>query len=297
MNKGVMGIVVAFSAVTMAVAQQTPAGTAQGTLKVGTNAFTINRSYALMEDDVEGSRLSGPQKSLKIVLSDSALTQDDVSEWFQLAQLTRQGKMHGVRLEYDPAKKELFGATIFYLPPSGQGSPQNISLMGKGLNHQIKDLKIANGWVSGTALMAKPDKWMEFEASNPPKTYTYKVTFRAPILKPEPVSATLIGKEAQESPHVVALIALFTAAKEGDLEAVRRYSLPNPMMEEFIKSQGEEKAKEMMKQTVPDPKTFPAEVQKIIVRGKKATVISVDKEKTTTRMKLVQVGEDWKIAP
>lgn len=296
MNKDVIGIVVAFSAVTMAVAQQTPAGTAQGTLKVGTKAFTINRSYALMEDDVEGNRTTGPQKFLKIVLADAALTQDDVSDWFQLTQLSRQGKMHGIRFEYDPAKKELFGATIYYIPPSGQGSPQNISLMGKGVNHQIKDLKIVDGWVSGTALMVKPDKWMEFEESAP-KTYTYKVTFRAPILNPEPVSATLTGKEAQESPHVAAVIALFTAAKEGDLEAVRRYSLPNPMMEEFIKNEGEEKAKEMMKQTVPDPKTFPAEVQKIVVRGKKATVISVDKEKTTTRMKLVQVGEDWKIAP
>jgi hypothetical protein len=297
MHKGVIGVVAALSMVTMAVAQKTPSGTATGVLKVGASKFTLNRAYALMEDDVENNRSNGPQKHLKIVLTDAALTQEDVSDWFRMAQVARTGKMHGVRLEYDPAIKELFGATIYYIPPSGQGSPTNITLSGKGVNHQIKDLKIADGWVSGTALMVKPDKWLEFEESNPPKNFTYRITFRAPIWKPEPVTANLTGKEARESPQVAAVVALFTAAHAGDITAVRRHSMPNPALEEFIKTEGEEKAKEMMKQSTPDPKTFPSEVQKVIVRGKTATVIAVDAQKITSRLKLILDGQDWKITP
>ncbi len=297
MNKVVFGLVSVLSVVTVAAAQQSLAGTATGMLNIGAEEFTMNRSYAQLEDDVEGNRINGPQKFLKIVLTDAALTHEEASDWFRMAQASRTGKVHGVRLEYDPAKQELFGATVYYIPPSGQGSPTNITLSGKGANHQIQDLKITGDWVSGTALMVNPDKWLDFEESDPPKTYTYKISFRAPILKPTPVSAILTGKDAQKSPQVAVVVAMFTAALKGDLVAVRRYTLPNPMMESFIKSEGEEKAKELMKQSTPNPKTFPAEVQKIIVRGNTATVISKDSNKITTRLKMKLVGKVWKISP
>jgi hypothetical protein len=255
------------------LAQAPPGNMADGTLTIGDKTFRLTRAYAQAEDDVEGVRLNGPQKSVTVLLADADVPPDEVTDWFRCAERARAGKLHAVALRLDPTTKALFGVTVFYVDGPNAPSPPNISLSGQGLNHRITGLSLALGLVSGVAETQKPEKWLEMDEAAPARTYQYQVTFRAAVRPPAAVTAKLTGAAAQNSPQATAALAFFTALRAGDMAKVRTLALPNPQTEAFYKQMGPAKFKEAARQMTPDTATFRKGVKKVVVRGSTATLL------------------------
>lgn len=274
-----------------ALAAETP--TANGTLTVGDKTFILNHVYAQAEDDVEGIRLGGPQKTAVVLLADTDVAPGDTGDWFHLATLARAGKLHAIQLRFDPAKRELINVTVFYLATPEAASPLNITLSGTGNNHHVRDLTLTPTLVSGVAEMAKAEEWHEIPDPGTPKQYNYKITFHAPLQPALPVTANLAGKVAQDSAQATAALKFFTAVRAADFATVRTVSDPNPEMEAMYKKLGAAKFKEAAAQMTPDPKTFRKSVKKVVVRaGSSATIIFGSGD----AIHLIREGERWKVA-
>ena len=273
------------------------AGTATGQFVIGEKSFPLIVAYANAEDDVENSRQNGPQKSLTLLFSAETVPPKERGEWANLSKRTRTGKLHAVQLRYDPAKKELFGATIFYITPDGKDSPNNISLSGGEGNFTLEKLTIKNGMVSGMAKMKEPENWLSFDdpEGSPPRQYTYSVSFSAPIVPPPPVTANLTGKAAQTSPQAALAAKFFKACQTGDLAALQVLATPNPEFEDFVKKQGVAQAKTLLKQFAPDAATFAKMPKRVIVRGDTATLIAgtVKSEAGSVTLKMVRKNKKW----
>ena len=279
-------------AAAVAAAKALAPGTAKGTLTVGTRTFALTRAYAQMEDDAEGPMPDGRKRNLVVLLADTEVSPDDAADFFRCALLAREGKLHGVMLQIDPDTKQMYLVQIMYVEGEKSGSPPNISLIGKGLNHRLTGLSLGTEAISAVAEMQKPDTWTDFAEDAPKRSYQYRAAFNAPIRQPLPVTATLTGQAAKDSPQVTAAAALFAAARAADMEAVRRLSTPNPQMEAAYKEAGPEKFKEMAKEMTPDPAQFKKDVRKVIVRAdRKTTILFGD----GNAMRLVREGDGWKV--
>lgn len=276
-----------------AAAKALAPGTAKGTLTVGKRTFTLTRAYAQMEDDAEGPMPNGRKRNLVVLLADAEVSAEDAADFFRCARLAREDKLHGVMLQIDPDTKQMYLVQIMYMEGERSGSPPNISLMGKGLNHRLAGLSLAAGAISGLAEMPKPDEWTDFAEDAPKRTFQYRAAFNAPIRPPLPVTATLTGQAAQDSPQVATAVALFTALRAADMETVRRLATPNPQIEQAYREQGVEKFKETAAEMVPDPAQFQKDVKKVIVRGdrERATILFGD----GNAMRLKREGDAWKI--
>ncbi len=288
--------VAVFAPSALAQSPDSGAGKATGQFIIGDTTFPLRFAYANSEDDVENTRSDGPQKSLFLLFSDEAVPAEKRSDWFTLTQRTRAGKMHAVQLRYDPAKKELFGATIFYVTPNGKDSPSNITMSGGDNNYTLENLAIKDGMVSGSASMKGPEQWTTFDEpeGSTPRNYTYSVSFSAPIVNPSPVTANLTGKAAQASPQTALATKFFKATYAGDLAMLRLLSLPNAAFEGFVKKEGVAKAKSVLKQLAPDPAIFTKMPKHVIVRGDTATVIAGTAKSKTGSLILRMVRQNGK---
>lgn len=266
-------------------------GNAKGSFTFAKQQVPLTHAYATLVDDVEGTRLSGPQKALHVLLADAPVPAEARTDHFKCADLVRSGKLKAaVELRYDPARKELFGASLYSAAASPQGHPMNVSLAGEG-RHRLQNLKVGPDAVSGIALMTEADEWLRPEMDG--QTFRYRAEFRAPLTRPTPVTATLTGKAALDSPQAAAVLALLTAILAKDIEAVRRAALPNPQMEEAYRTTKPEEFWKMAESFAPTPAGFRKSLQKIIVRGdREATILFGEGE----RMRVVLQSGTWKVS-
>jgi hypothetical protein len=278
-----------------AYAQKTGAGTAEGELKVGEQAFALRFAYALEIDDVEGQRLSGPQKSLQLQLTAVELPPDAVGDGVRCAELVRAGKLHAVEIRMDPAKKTMFAGTIYHQLHPEEPPTLSITTSGNSSTYQLSDLKVERDRVSGTALMPEPENWVRFRDGAEPISFQYRVTFSAPIRRQPPVTAILTGVKAQQSPQVKALLAFEAACRKGDLALARRLAGPGfaKGLDAALKEQGQPAVLKLFRTMMPDGKTRLKQVTRVIVRGDRATIVSRESKEITGYQKVVRKGNAW----
>lgn len=266
-----------------------PAGTAKGAFVYAKKQVPLTYAYATMVDDVEGTRLSGPQKALHILIADAPVPPEARKEVLNCADLVRSGKLKmAVELRYDPVKKETFHATLFSADAAPQGNPLSVTLAGNAAL-RLQNLKIAVGSVSGVAQTDGPQEWLSVYGEG--EKFRYRVEFRAPLEKPHAITATLTGQAAQDSPQAAAVVALFAAIHAKDMDAARRLSLPNPRLEEAYKTMDREEFWKMATQLSPTPDTFRRSLKKVIVRGDYATLLFGEGD----RMRAALRDGAWKV--
>jgi hypothetical protein len=127
--------------------------------------------------------------------------------------------------------------------------------------------------------------------------YGYAATFSAPIFEDRKVTATLKGKEARESAPAKAFLAFEKVLREGDLQKIRAAVSPPRWREteQFIAQVGEAQFKAQVREMVPPTATRAKQIDHVVVRGDRATVIYKEAGARGFSF-LVKDGADWKIA-
>ena len=255
---------------------QAPAPAAvKGQLTIGDDTRPLRYAYVVEVDDVEGARLQGtPKRYFAIRFTDVEVPPATARSSWRIASLARAGKVRAVEVNVDPAKRATFGGAIYYAP-TPKDSPILSITASNSETYVLKDFKVEGNTVSGTALMANPEKWVSLDDKAPQVMFQYSVEFSAPLMRQPAVTATLIGAQAQNSAQVKALLAYEAVCRKGDLAAARKMAVPEASEEwsSVIAQVGEAQFKKMMMQSAPDAKVRVKQITKVVVRGDRATVI------------------------
>jgi hypothetical protein len=268
----------------------------EGQLLVEGKTIPFTHVYAYKHDNAEG--IYDSAKIIKILLADSAVPPNTLHSVFRPMELVRQGKLHGILLEVDPAKSEGFSGRLLYEWKDKNIPAPSFTVLNHE-EHRFTDFKFADGWVSGTVRMTKPDEHGSFEVDGKPVTYQYNATFRVKVEAPPPVTATLTGEKARSSPLVKPILAYHAAGKRGDMAAIRKIAPPEMLQrfEEMKKQMGEKEAMKMFREfwkNAPPTETLRKQITKIVVRGDRASVIVKEKDGTSW-MTLVRQNGVWKL--
>jgi hypothetical protein len=274
-----------------AVALALDPGTARGELTVDGQKIPLTHAYALRQDNAEGL-MDGPE--LRLLLSDRELSSELLAGPVLggLDQLARQGAVRGVlmRVTADRPPESVHG-TVLYAPRDPRMSLPFFTKSGEG---------------GGFRRFALGDKRVTGEVEEEPAAqsafadvplYGYRASFSAPIFEDRPVTAILKGKEARESPHARAFLAFEKALREGDLEKVRASITPGRWQEteQYVAQAGEAQFKAQTRQMVPPTATRERQIERVVVRGDRATVI-YNEAGAKGFASVVNDGGRWKVA-
>jgi hypothetical protein len=278
-----------------ALAQEGP--TITGTLTVEDQNIPLTHVYAFKHDNAEGTR-DNP-KAITILLADRETTHDALEFFFHRHQRVHAGKLRGIVLEVDPAKKESFTGNLLYPPKR-----ENLSLFSFTItnseDHRFTDLKVTNGWISGTVRLAKDETIEGITPDDYPKSFRYEATFRTRILTPLPVTATLTGEQARSCPQAKASLAFHAAGKRGDMTATRKLATPETLQkwDAMEKQVGKAEYLKMWKEFwkhQPSTEAFRKTIVKVVVRGDRAALITKE-QGTTGTQNLVRRNGRWVMA-
>jgi hypothetical protein len=268
------GVALASSLETPLAAQQ--AGTANGTYTVAGKTTKLNVSYAIARKGFFDEK----KEDVLIILSDVALPQAALNDQFERMHMARDGKLHAVELTVNSEKQVTSGTLLHEAFVKYQGS---VSATGM---HQF-DAKTFDGkTAAGKLSTSRPSDFQDI-------AFAYSATFEAPIYRKPPPSMT--GAAAKDSAPAKAVLALYKAARAGDVAAVRKALTP-----ESAKTLDGPEAKEAMgflKATSPDPAA--AEIESVDVKGDKAEVVVVVRSKDgkeTSTMNVEKIAGQWKVA-
>lgn len=272
--------------VTLGGSTQDP-GFAKGTLKVDGQVISLTHAYAWQYDNEEGL-LDAPE--LRILLTDREVSPSLLSGAYlvHLDMSAREGKVRGLLLTVDPGhpSQSLHG-TLLYPPTKPQGSLHFFSI--SNTEGVFEKFDLGKDRVAGEVrYREKGDPDVGF------RPFEYAVSFSAPLLRDEPITAKLTGRPALESPPVQALLAYERALLAGDLEAARRRSSPEgfKQTEALMAQVGKDTFLEMMRQEIPDSATRQRQIRQVFVRGLRALVIFQMGEMKGAQM-MVQVNGVW----
>ena len=192
--------------------------------------------------------------ALVVVLTDAEVAPMDVRHPFRLKRLAEDGKVHGVRFEFDPAHldpKYVYGK--FMLP----GWNTYSGLMGAAW----EKLEVANGRIAG-----------KIDSGG------VQLDFDLPIVGATGVK-TLTGAEAQHSPQADTLIAYEDAVRKGSWKEASKSLTPisaEILQREVATPEGLgqfQTAGKYMKQLLPQGDARRAQIEKVVVGGDDAAVI------------------------
>ena len=249
--------------------------TVDGELKVAETAVPLRHGHAWEWDDAEGVRGEGqPKKSLLLLFTDVQTPPELATNWGLCAQMAREGKLRAVRIEINPATKQMFSGALYY--SLGENEPPNmsISIVGVSTTHQVRDLKVEKDRITGTVLMTEPQKWVRLNDGDKPTMFQYRAAFDLPLRRRPAVTAVLTGKQAQTSPQVKTLLAFEDACRKVDQAALKRVATPaaTATLRAMIAKAGAAEVRSMFRQLLPVRK--PQSVLRVVVRGDRATVIA-----------------------
>jgi hypothetical protein len=127
--------------------------------------------------------------------------------------------------------------------------------------------------------------------------YGYRATFSAPIFEDRKVTAVLKGKEARESAPAKAFLAFEKVLREGDLAKIQAAVAPGRWKEteQYVAQVGEAQFKAQVREMVPPPATRERQIERVVMRGDRATVIYKETGAKGFAF-LVKDGGVWKIA-
>jgi hypothetical protein len=288
-SRSLAGLCLLLPAVLAVVCARAPAagaapGTADGELKVGTEVVRLTHAHALEVDDVEGLRASGPQRSLVLLLTDTEVSARAVGSLPRCAALTYSGRLRGVEIRIDPATRTLLSGLVYFPVdvPRGSGAvPVNMGPVaslpsdGRRANCTVQDLQVAEGRITGTALLKKPEPWPHLDREAASRmSFHYRVSFQAPVSRQPAVTAVLTGPSARSSPQLRALLSLDSALRKGDLAAARQRVTTEvrASWDHLIKQWGLAEFKKVMARQ-PDAATRARNLSRVVVRGGEAKIV------------------------
>jgi hypothetical protein len=289
-NATLIRLLAALAAATPALTLALDPGTARGTLTVNGEKIALTHSIALRQDNAEGL-LDGPE--LRLLLTDREVPPDALAgavSW-EVDRLGRDGDAKGVLLKFkaDGPPRSVSG-TVLYPPANPQASLPFFTLAGDGAG--FKRFEKGDKRVVGEVeYRSNPEPFFKDMA-----VFDYAVWFSAPVFEDLPVTATLKGKEARASAPAQAFLTYEKALRAGDLARARPLLTPKKSreLESFIAQVGEAELKAQAGKMIPPTASRVRQIQRVVVRGARATVIY--KEPGTTGIQsMVQEGGVWKI--
>ncbi len=262
------------SALCAAAGAQAPlAGTAQGSLTLDHDApVAIIRAYAHLHDNAEGV-LDTPTE-LRILLADRDQPGDALQGLnlpFAIADRVNGRKVRGLLVRLDPDHLNAAVITLLY-PPHQPG----MSLMNQTLSNTsapaLKRLQVGADRVEGEI-----EAQAEADGDSDMPRASYRITFSAPITREPAVTATLVGKAAQEGPQAAAVRGEAQALAKGDLKAAAAIMTPaaRARPEEALAQLGPQAAT-MAKQEGAEMLKALKTVTRVVVRGDRAALVFKD---------------------
>jgi len=265
-----------------------PVSTATGTLEINGKAVPIKYAYAFQHDNEEGF-LDGPE--LRIAVTDReidpALLGGVLS--LDLDAAAKKKDVCGLLLKFDPKKesREINGTLLY--APSDPRAPL-VSFTRTDDDTCLKKLEIKDGKVTGILDEKAPEK---SPSEDMPK-YGYHIEFTAAIRTNDPITARFKGAEAVKSPQAQAVIAYEKALREGRIEDAKKLATPERFskMGQAIEQMGKDVFMEQVKQFIPDTAAREKQITDVIVRGKHAVVVMVEKGSRTPGT-VIESGGGW----
>jgi hypothetical protein len=259
---------------------------AAGTLMLEGTRVSLPFALALQRDNAEG--LLDQAQELRILLTDKPVDLvrlQGITPVFDLAPGVAAGEFKGILLRMDPAKPTAVIVTLL-APPKAQGQSLTNLTLSKIPDGPFSRFSLQAGKVSGAL-----DHPVE-EGSEDMPSFGFNVAFDLPVGKAPAITEDLKGKAAAAHPALAALRQRAQCLAKGDIEGAMTYSAPSALARDraFL-SQGGAEAKAMLpamgKQLVKEL----ARVQRLIVRGERATALFPD----NNSFQLRKVAGAWKV--
>jgi hypothetical protein len=286
-----------FFAVAPAFSQNAYTGKASGTLTVDGKSTLLRYAYMVEVDNVEevGLLLAGPRQYQVIIFSDRQLPLASVAnrnasfaerrspaELFAPLHKTVVDTMRGIMLKVDMPTQQPFDAQLLY-----PGVDSTFRASGAKVPDHVTGLTREGNTLAGTALLPTVQPTHRQKG---PKTYQYRISFRAPMLSEPPVKEQWQGKAALDSPPAQAIREYLDTAQKGDVATLRRLTakphlpyLNKPETLQFLKDA--------------DASTLAEQVKRVVVRGDTATVMAGNEapDYSQVAMSLVRENGAWKL--
>lgn len=162
---------------------------------------------------------------------------------------------------------------------------------------ELIGLKREGAVVSGHLRTKEPQRF-SFDVEDPekPPTYAIDVTFRVPIvLAPKPTQV-LTGEAARISEPVAVAHRSLQLIAAGSIAELKTIMMPNHPAFEGLEGPDAKQVLAMARQLLPSPATFKQSVERVILFGDEAVVVSKDKDGSSS-VTLRRDGGTWKMAP
>jgi hypothetical protein len=261
-------------------------GTADGWLQVNTKTIPLRHSYAHLHDNTEG--LLDRTRELRIVLSDREIRESALSGMVGLPvqDMAKKGTVQGLLIRLDPSSPSSMQITLLYPPANPEASLLTQTIGGTGAR-VLKEFKMMGQRVSGA--IENHDRSGSGSVDLPKLAYSVK--FSAPLFREAPITGNLKGKEAASSPLVKILRKKASALAKGDFDAVRKLSSRDSYrrLEPFLAQLGPD-AKTFAAQAAVDLEKSLSQIDRVVVRGERASVIFADKQWTA----FIREDGEWK---
>ena len=193
-------------------------GRVQGSLQVNDKAIVLTQAYAHLHDNAEG--LLDLPKELRLLLVDREVPQEVLAgiSLLPVEQMAREGRVQGLLLRLDPSDHKRILVTLLY-PPSEPGLTLLTQTVSSTCRKPPIELKIGSFNRVGGAVEHHEDN--QSETRGIPRL-NYSLRFSAPLFQEIPVTAVLVGQEAQDSSQMQVLRKKAWALEKGDYDLARR---------------------------------------------------------------------------
>lgn len=212
-------------------------GTAKGELKVDNKIVPLNHAYAIATDKKwqdnsylpsdktlrEGYTLLLTEREIPDTLLHNLLKNKVIPPNILL-----DNNLRGMRFTIESPKNDAYSVIFLYPPLLGFGLSIFTDGLESGNSVQIKDKQIT-GEISGSASLNQ--------------NFKYKVSFKAPIQKRPFLTNIFTGQAALSTSPIKAYLAYIEAAKQNNLEQMRRYLQGQKLQDlnKFVSEMGEDK--------------------------------------------------------
>jgi hypothetical protein len=263
-------------------------GRVRGSLQVNDNVIVITQAYALLHDNAEGL-LDRPQE-LRLLLVDREVPQEALAgiALLPVEQMAKEGRVQGLLLRLDPRDHTHLSVTLLYPPTEPEPTLLTRTISTTGRKPPL-ELKIGGSNRVGGAVEHHEDH--QPETRGMPKL-NYSLRFSAPLFHETPVTAVLVGRQAQNSSQLRVLREKARALEQGDFASVQRLSTikANLRNRALLAGTGPE-AESLSKRAAAELKELTKYLQRLVVRGDRAVAIFAGKQWIT----FMREDGEWKV--
>ena len=252
------------------------AGTAEGTITINGKVTRLAYAYAIVEPDTFHAAKFG----VRLIVTDSALSDDQVADESDLNRLVRSGTVHGIQMSFD-SDKECYSARLLT-----HDTKSSVS----GLWHSpmfvpnVFDEKTIDGDANLGILQEIADAKFQ---------YSFKVHTDIRPLKPVAVPTSADAKAALTSPQAKAYLAYQRVLESGDVPAIK-----NAVTSETRKMMSSEPDFPKMLELVRAMMAKQIRILKVTVNGNSAELMAEGKDDSGDSAGVIKMAfEDgqWKV--